>query len=142
MIKGKIKSLGEIVIRVNNMKIMTEFYHQTIGLEVIRNSEKFTFFKIAEGNAGHHQTLALFHKENPTALEEKLNDINSKNSSLHHFALEIAKEDYDIFLLKCKELNLESTTEVFPWIKWKSVFIKDPENNIIEFVCYDENIQE
>lgn len=54
MIKGKIKSLGEIVIRVNNMKIMTEFYHQTIGLEVIRNSEKFTFFKIAEGNALHH----------------------------------------------------------------------------------------
>ena len=102
----------------------------------------FTFFKIAEGNAGHHQTLALVHKENPTAFEEKLNDINSKNSSLHHFALEIAKEDYDIFLLKCEELNLESTTEVFPWIKWKSVFIKDPENNIIEFVCYDENIQE
>ena len=89
---------------------MTEFYNQTIGLEVIRNSEKFTFFKIAEGNAGHHQTLALFHKENLTAFEEKLNDINSKNSSLHHFALEIAKEDYDIFLLKCEELNLESTT--------------------------------
>ena len=142
MLKGKIKGLGEIVIRVNNMETMTHFYHDVIGLEIIRNSNKFSFFKIAEGHAGHHQTLALFHTENPNAFDEKLEHIDIKKSGLHHFALEILKDDYEQFLLKCKEYDLEFTTEIFPWINWKSIFIKDPEGNIVEFVCYDKDITE
>ena len=36
--------------------------------------------------------------------------------------------------------KLEYVTEIFEWVKWKSIFIKDPESNILEFVCHDPDI--
>ncbi|APG59842.1 VOC family protein [Christiangramia salexigens] len=140
MIKNKIKGLGEVILRVNNMEKMKNFYQEIIGLQLIQESENYTFFKIAEGYKGHNQTLALFAKTNLNAFNEKFEDINFKKSSLHHFALEIDKKDYDEILQLCKNFQLEHTTEKFDWIKWKSIFIKDPENNVIEFVCHDSNL--
>jgi len=141
MIGNKIKGLGEIILRVNDMETMKNFYEETIGLELIRESQNYTFFKIADGYAGHHQTLALFAKNNRTAFDEILNYIDVTKSTLHHFALEIDKVDYDEILTFCNRQKIEYESEVFEWVKWKSIFIKDPELNIIEFVCYDVNIK-
>lgn len=136
----KIKGLGEVILRVNNMELMKRFYHQTIGLELISESENYTFFKIAEGYGGHHQTLALFAKANLNAFNEAFGNIETKSSTLHHFALEIDKKEYDNVLNFCQVMELEHVTEVFEWIHWKSIFIKDPESNIVEFVCHDPEI--
>ncbi|WP_196894126.1 VOC family protein [Aureivirga marina] len=140
MIKNKIKGLGEIILRVQDMELMKKFYSQTIGLELINASENYCFFKIADGYGGHHQTLALFAKSNLNAFNEKFGNIKTLNSTLHHFALEIDKKDYNYLLNFFEENNLEYITEVFEWTKWKSIFVKDPESNIVEFVCYDEGI--
>jgi len=59
---------------------------------------------------------------------------------LHHFALEIDKEDYTNVLNFCSASNIEYVTEVFEWINWRSIFIKDPESNVVEFVCHDSEI--
>jgi catechol-2,3-dioxygenase len=140
MVGNKIKGLGEIVLRVNNMKLMKNFYQNILGLELIKNSKDYTFFKIADGYGGHNQTIALFAKTNLNAFNEELGLIDASNSSLHHVALEIDKNDYQdiINLLDVHEIKFE--TEVFEWVKWKSIFIKDPELNVIEFVCYDSNL--
>ncbi|EAR00052.1 VOC family protein [Maribacter sp. HTCC2170] len=140
MIGNKIKGLGEIILRVNDMELMRKFYIETIGLELIHESQCYTFFKVADGYAGHHQTIAIFAKNNRTAFDEILSTIDVKKSTLHHFALEIDKVDYDNILTFCNRQKIEHVTEVFEWVKWKSIFIKDPESNIIEFVCYDDNI--
>lgn len=140
MISNKIKGLGEIILRVRNMELMKNFYQQTIGLELIHGSENFTFFKIADGYGGHNQTLALFAKSNLNAFNEKFDGLKTVSSTLHHFALEIDKKDYESILNFCKESDIPHVTEVFEWIKWKSIFIKDPESNIVEFVCYDSDI--
>ena len=63
MIGNKIKGLGEIVLRVNDMVLMENFYQKTIGFELMHESERYTFFKIADGVGGHTQTLALFAKK-------------------------------------------------------------------------------
>jgi len=141
MIGSKVKGIGEIVLRVTDMEAMKKFYGQTIGFEVMHASDAFTFFKIAEGVGGHTQTLALFAKQNPTAFGESLDDIKQANSPLHHFALEIEKADYEELLLLCEKRNIAYVTEVFEWVQWKSLFIKDPEANIVEFVCHDPEIQ-
>ncbi|WP_459209133.1 VOC family protein [Aquimarina rhabdastrellae] len=137
MIGKQIKGLGEIILRVEDMEIMKNFYQDIIGLELVNASENYTFFKIAEGYGGHQQTLALFAKANVTAFGDTMGAIDPKQSNLHHFALEIDKKDYDDILNYCKEANIPHVTEVFEWVKWKSIFIKDPEANIVEFVCYD-----
>lgn len=140
MIGNKVKGLGEIILRVNDMELMKRFYKETIGLDLINESENYSFFKIADGYGGHNQTLALFAKDNLTAFGENLDSIEFKNSTLHHFALEIDKLDYDNILHSCDQLNLKYVTEVFNWIQWKSIFIQDPESNIVEFVCFDSEI--
>ena len=140
MIGNNIKGLGEIVLRVNDMESMKNFYRNTLGFELMHESDQFTFFKIAEGVGGHTQTLALFAKSIPTAFKEELKAINPKNTPLHHFALEIEKSDYEEMLILLEKSKIEYVTEVFKWVQWKSIFIKDPELNIVEFVCYDPEI--
>ena len=139
MIKS-IQGIGEIVIRVNNMELMCHFYHQILGLELIKTDENFTFFKVAEGKHGHPQIIALFHKKNPTAFGEVLDEIDHNHSSMHHMAFEIDKADYDETLNCLEKKGIKPITQVFEWVKWRSIFIKDPESNIIEFVCYDKDI--
>ena len=140
MVGNKIKGLGEIVLRVNDMELMKNFYQNILGLELIRGSKDYTFFKIAEGYGGHTQVIALFAKTNLNAFNEELGDIESKHSSLHHVALEVDATDYEGIISLLEEQNIDFVTEVFEWVKWKSIFIKDPELNIIEFVCYDSNL--
>ena len=140
MIGKKVKGIGEIVLRVSDMELMKNFYRQTIGFELMHESDHFTFFKIATGVGGHTQTLALFAKDNLTAFKEELEVINPKHTTLHHFALEIEKSDYEEMLTFFKQSKIEYVTEVFEWVKWKSIFIKDPESNIVEFVCHDPEI--
>ena len=140
MIGTKVKGLGEVILRVNDMELMKNFYQKIIGFELIRESEKYTFFKIADGFGGHYQTLALFAKSNLTAFGEELKSIEPKHTTLHHFAFEIDKVDYEEIQNFCLKSNIKYKTEIFAWTKWKSVFIKDPEANIVEFVCYDQEI--
>lgn len=140
MIANKIKGLGEVVLRVNDMALMKEFYENIIGFELMNQSEDFTFFKIADGVGGHTQTLALFSAKNQTAFGKKLKTIKSEHTTLHHFALEIEKANYEEVLMLCQQNNLEHTTKFFDWVKWRSIFIKDPESNIIEFVCHDPEV--
>lgn len=140
MIGTKIKGLGEIVIRVTDMKSVMNFYQNVIGLELIKQDGGYTFFKIAEGYGGHLQILALFDTSIPTAFGEVRPGIDLNNSSLHHLALEIDKNDYHPILVKLREEGVELTTQIFEWVQWKSIFIKDPEMNVVEFVCYDPEI--
>ena len=56
----RIGGLGEVAFRVNDLKRMSDFYESVIGLEVMSRNERMTFFRIAEGFAGHTQILALF----------------------------------------------------------------------------------
>ena len=140
MIAKKIQGLGEVVFRVQDMELVSNFYQNVTGLELIAQKGKYTFMKIAEGRAGHEQILALFDASVPTAFGEVREDIQLKHSSLHHIAMEIDKQDYDEVLEKLQQANMEIKTEVFEWVKWKSIFIKDPEQNIVGFVCFDPAI--
>ena len=72
-----VRALGEIAIRCADMAAMVAFYRDVIGLEVLSGGHRdsITFFKIADGFAGHTSVLALFHHEagNP-AMHEQSSD--------------------------------------------------------------------
>ena len=46
MIGHKIKGLGEVVLRVNDMELMKNFYSKTIGFEMMYESDDYTFSKL------------------------------------------------------------------------------------------------
>ena len=136
-----VKGLGEASIRVKNLDAMTEFYEEVVGLEVLRRDEDFVFFKIAEGYGGHTENLALFAATETTILRDKSPELNPQNSTLHHIALNIALEDYEAEKDRLEGLGLEVEAVDHAWIQVRSLYFPDPEGNLLEFVCYDENLR-
>ena len=137
----RIKALGETVIRVRDLQRVTDFYTTVIGLDVLRTFEGITFLHIANGYGGHTQIIGLFHESLPAAFKDvERGQVSISHTSLHHFAFEIDKADYEAELERLKDLGTEVTTAVHPWCHWRSIYVKDPEGNIVELVCYDETV--
>jgi catechol-2,3-dioxygenase len=67
--------------------------------------------------------------------------IGLEGTSLHHFALEIDKGDFPAELDRLRSLGLDVTTVDHRWCRWRSMYVRDPEGNILELVCYDESIE-
>ncbi|MBL4767723.1 MAG: VOC family protein [Rhodobacteraceae bacterium] len=128
------RALGEIAIRCTNMAAMIDFYQNTIGLERLadRNNRAITFFKIADGYAGHTSVLALFHDPNTP--------VTGASSSLHHIALSLPYHEQDAVIRWYKKINQPYTVEHFAWIGWRGIFTKDPEGNTVELVAYDPSV--
>jgi len=78
-----------------------------VGLEVLRRDESFVFFKVAEGYGGHTQNLALFEASNTMFLDNKAEQLNSQETTLHHIALNVALEDFEAEKMRLKGLGLK-----------------------------------
>jgi catechol-2,3-dioxygenase len=136
----RIKGLGEVSIRVNDLDKMQEFYEKVVELKVLRRDESFVFFKIADGYAGHTQNLALFDVSNRGFIETKSELINPNQSTLHHIALNIDLDDLEYEKTRLESLGLQVVATVHEWIHVHSLYFSDPEGNLIEFVCYDAKV--
>ncbi len=136
-----IKGLGEVSIRVKDLDAMQKFYEEVLGLEVIDRGESQVFFKIAEGYGGHTQNLALFSASNRMFLVNKTPELDPEKSSLHHVALNIALEDYETEKNRLEGLGLKVVATDHAWLHVHSLYFPDPEENLIEFVCYDESLR-
>ena len=128
-----IKGLAEIALRVNDLDEMQKFYQQVIGLELLERFDKTVFFRIAEGVEGHTQFLALFDRSGT----EGYSGIDSKKSTIDHIAFGISKSDYLLEKKRIEALGYEVRTAYHKWVKWRSLYITDPEGNNVEMVCYD-----
>ena len=137
----RIKGLGEVSIRVNNLDAMQKFYEDVVGLEVLRRDESFVFFRIAEGYGGHSQNLALFDATNRGFLETKSLQLSPEQTTLHHIALNISLDDYDSEKRRLEGLGLSVEATDHAWLHVRSLYFSDPEGNLLEFVCYDEAVR-
>ena len=136
MSERKIKALGEIALRVNDLDLMQEFYEKVIGLELMRRFPKAAFFKVAEGYAGHTQIVALFDRKELAGYE----GLNAEQTTIDHFAFTIAASDYEAEKKRLKGLGLEVSVAKHPWVHWRSLYVHDPEGNEVELVCYDPTV--
>ena len=137
-----IKGLGETVLRVRDLDVMKSFYANKIGLEILKEFPKVVFLKIADGYGGHTQVLGLFAEELPTAFrEDERSSIEPACTSLHHFALEISVDDYVTEKERLEKAGCEVVTAEHAWCQWKSLYVKDPEQNVVELVCYDSEVK-
>jgi catechol 2,3-dioxygenase-like lactoylglutathione lyase family enzyme len=137
---NRIKGLGEVSIRVQDLDRMQTFYEEVVGLQVLRRDENFVFFKIAEGYGGHTQNLALFDANERNFLENKSNQLVSETSTLHHIALNIDLEDFYEEKKRLEGLGLRVQEDEHSWIHVRSLYFSDPEGNLLELVYFDEDL--
>jgi catechol-2,3-dioxygenase len=137
----RVRALGETVLRVKDLQRVKRFYTDVIGLDILREFDGIVFLKVSDGYGGHTQIIGLFHESLPVPFPRDAREaVHLEATSLHHFALEIDRKDCDAELTRLKHLGVEVTTVEHRWCRWRSLYVRDPEGNILELVCYDEAI--
>ena len=129
--QSPIRALGEIALRVNDLAAMQRFYADVVGLEVLGVFPKSVFFKVAEGYGGHTQILALF---------DRAQHVNAEQSTIDHIAFTIVLADFEAEQARLKGLGLDVSTAEHSWVHWRSLYLKDPEGNTVEWVSYDASV--
>lgn len=133
---GRIKGLGEIALRVNDLDAMQRFYQEVVGLEVMRRADNAVFFRIADGYGGHTQVLALFDRSG----QPDYRGLDSERTTVDHIAFEIDLADFEAEKARLEGLGVRVTTAEHGWVRWRSLYVDDPEGNMVEWVCYDEMV--
>ena len=128
--------LGEIALRVNNLDASQDFYENKIGLELMRRFEESAFFKIADGYAGHTQILALFDR----AAESNYEPPTQARTTVDHIAFTVDLADFYSEKARLESAGLSTRTSIHNWVQWRSLYVQDPDGNLVEFVCYDPSI--
>ena len=137
-----IKALGEVVLRVRNLEAMQEFYEKVVGLELLERFENtMVFFRIGPDHEDHAQSLALC-DQSGEADHPSLHytGVDPEKSTLHHMAFTISLSDYEAEKERLQNLGLDVETGKHPWVHYRSLYIADPERNVVEFVCYDASV--
>lgn len=110
---------------------MRAFYREVLGFDEWRGGDGYQFFRVAEGVEGHPQALVLF---------DRGVDVSQDATTLDHIAFVIELEDYADWKRRLEEAGLEVTPKTFDFFHWRSLFVADPEDNRVEFVCYDPSV--
>ncbi len=134
-----VRGVGEIVLRVRDLDGMIAFYCRVLGLELLhRIGDDIAFLHIDEGFGGHTQIVGFFRDRQPSNFRRrKWAGHDPARTTLHHFALEIAREDHESALARLQGMGIATDTAVHSWIGWRSIYLRDPEDNTIELVCFD-----
>lgn len=138
-----IKALGEVVLRVSNLDTMQEFYEKVVGLELLERSENMmAFFRIAPDYEGHTQSLALFDQSGEADhRSRRYTGVDTEKSTLHHIAFTISASDHETEKERLQNLGLDVETVQHTWQHYRSLYITDPEGNVVEFVCYEASVR-
>ena len=137
-----IKALSEIVLRARDLKAMQEFYESILGLELLERFDNAVFFRIASGFEGQTQSLVLFGGlEGSDHESRRYTGLDIEKTTLHHMAFAIRLSDYQTEHDRLRGLGLDVETQVHEWVHYRSLYVCDPDGNVVELVCYDESVQ-
>lgn len=126
-----VKALGEVALRVNDLPAMKGFYQDTFGLRVLGESSTAVFFDIGPGYAGHTQVFVLFARGV---------DVSAAHTTVDHIAFSIDLDRYESERERLIALGLSVEVARHEWVKWRSLYVHDPEGNEVELVCFDPNL--
>ena len=138
-----ITGFTEIALRVHDLDLMRSFYEQVIGLEVLGGNESSDgtalFFVVGTGNSH----LALFpEKLTGWYTRDKSPQIDPQQTTLSHFALSIALDDFESEKKRIEQLGIEIVeSRTSSWLHCRMFYFFDPEGNLIEFNSHDESLR-
>ncbi|MEQ1827575.1 MAG: VOC family protein [Pirellula sp.] len=145
--------VSEIVLSVADLPSMKSFYIETLGFKL--HSElsmetpvvdrdgipTITFLVISEidsplGRNGHPQMLVLIDHLRHVYAKARFIGHDVGRSTLNHIAFEIPPDEYDAHTRHLTAQGIELSHTVFPDLNAKAMFLKDPEGNVLELICY------
>jgi len=138
-----ITGIAEIALRVHDLDLMRRFYEQVIGLKVLReikdNDGTIVFYAVGAGN----DHMALFEEKwIDWFTRDKSPQIDPKLTTLSHFAIQIALDDFESEKKRIEQLGIEIVhSDTSSWLHCRMFYFFDPEGNLIEFNSHDESIQ-
>lgn len=137
-----ITGIAEIALRVHDLDLMRRFYEQVIGLEVLGeiNEGDGTIIFYAVGPGNDH--LALFEEKWVAWFtRDKSPQVDPKLTTLSHFAIRIALDDFESEKKRIEELGIEIVhSNASSWLHCRMFYFFDPEGNLIEFNTLDESL--
>lgn len=133
MTDPRIRGLGEVALRVGDLEAMQTFYEDVVGLRLMRRFAHAVFFDIAPGFEGHTQILALFDRSGTPGYARP----EASRTTLDHLAFTISRDDFDAEKQRLEGLGLEVEVRYHEWVSWRSLYVEDPEGNLVEWVCHD-----
>src|SRR6266699_3184058 len=99
----RVRALGETVLRVKDLERVKRFYTDVLG-----EFDGIAFLKVSDGYGGHTQIIGLFHESLPVPFPKDAREsVHLEATSLHHFALEIDKNDFDAELARLQHLGVD-----------------------------------
>jgi len=145
-----ITGIAEISLRVHDLDLMRRFYEQTLGLPVLKENKNsdgaviVVFYSVGAGDpqGGRCDNLALFdEKLEDWYTRDKSPQIDPKLTTLAHFALSIALDDFESEKKRLEQLGIEIVDSgTSSWMHCRMFYFFDPEGNLIEFKSHDESI--
>jgi catechol 2,3-dioxygenase-like lactoylglutathione lyase family enzyme len=127
----KVRALGEVALRVNDLDAMRQFYEGTLGFEPLGVFANAVFYRIAPGHGGHTQVFVLFARGV---------SVSARASTIDHIAFAIDRTDFEGEWSRLEGLGLKVEVADHAWVHWRSLYVHDPEDNEIELVCYDPTV--
>jgi hypothetical protein len=67
--------------------------------------------------------------------------LNRETTTVDHIAFEIDLADYENEKGRLEQLGLAVRTTEHAWVRWRSLYVTDPEGHTVELVCYDARVQ-
>jgi catechol 2,3-dioxygenase len=138
------RGLGEVVLRVRDIPRAIGFYRDVLGLEILRNvDDRIAFLKVDSGLEGHERIVGLFRIDQPSnRADTAWSEPDIRAPTLHHFALEIPLSEYSQVLGDLTRAGFNPDTYEHRWIGWRSIYITDPDGNIVELVAVDRSLRD
>ena len=138
------RGLGEVVLRVQDIARSVGFYRDILGLTLLRVfGDRIAFLKVETGLEGHERVVALFHVQEPSNRTDTAWSAPDRSApTLHHFALEIPLSEYALSLEALARAGFAPNAQEHRWIGWRSIYITDPDGNIVELVAVDPSLQD
>jgi catechol 2,3-dioxygenase-like lactoylglutathione lyase family enzyme len=144
-----IKGLAEVVILVDDLARMRDFYEKVLRFrrmkmeELQRTSpeafkttdEPYAFYRIREEGGLHGDLFALF-----DAKARGREPGGQAASRLEHMAFRIDLADFAAEKFRLQSLGVDVWEKEFPFIHCRSLFFRDPEQNMIELVSDDPTV--
>ena len=66
--------------------------------------------------------------------------LDPERTTVDHLAFEIDLADYEAEKARLEGLGVRVTTAEHAWVRWRSLYVDDPEGNTVEWVCYDRTV--
>lgn len=122
------------------------FYETVLGFQLHsqfpQEDPTIIFLTITEldsplGRNGHPQLFALIDPHRHPSAQKRFRGLDVGMSSLNHLAFGIETEGYESEKLRLESHGLTVSEETFPNMMAKALFFRDPEGNVLEFICHD-----